>query len=148
MTNAAKSLLVLVLAAAALLLLARPACATLCAPSTTGIFPASGIVGTSVTATVSGQGLAGATTTGFGEPGLDVVVQSATDTTVTLQLTIDAAAVPGERIIFLVTAGGTLAVNFTVNPVGGPIVTGVTPVAKGTQGFQLDLLVSGQNLAS
>ena len=148
MTNAAKSLLGLVLAGAALLLLARPASATLCAPSATGIFPASGIVGTSVTATVSGQGLAGATATVFGDPGLDVVVQSATDTTVTLQLTIDGAAAPGERIIFLVTTGGTLAVNFTVNPTGGPIVTGATPVAKGTQGFQLDLVVSGENLAS
>src|SRR4030095_8395809 len=109
MTNGAKSLLLLVLAAG-LLLPARPVWA-LCAPSATGIFPASGIVGTAVTATVSGQGLAGATTTVLGEPGLDVVVQSATNTTLTLQLTIDAAAVPGERIIFLVTAGGTLAVN-------------------------------------
>src|SRR4029453_19289358 len=98
MTNAAKSQVVLVLAAALLLLLgARPVWA-LCAPSATGIFPASGIVGTTVTATVSGDGLAGATATVFGEPGLDVVVQTATDTTVTLQLTLDAAAAPGERI--------------------------------------------------
>ena len=144
MTNAAKSLLVF---AAALLLLAAPAW-SLCAPSANGIFPASGIVGSTLTATVSGQGLAGATATVFGEPGLGVAVQTATDAMVTLQLTIDPAAVPGERIISLVTAGGNVAVNFTVNPAGGPILTGVAPAAVGTQGFQLDLLVSGQNLAS
>ena len=89
MTNAVKSLLVLVVAAALQLLLSGPAWA-LCAPSATGIFPASGTAGTTVTATVSGDGLAGATTTVFGDPGLGVVVQTATDTTVTLQLTIDA----------------------------------------------------------
>jgi hypothetical protein len=44
----------------------------------------------------------------FGDPGLGVVVQTATDSAVTLQLTIDAAAVPGERIISLVTAGGNV----------------------------------------
>jgi hypothetical protein len=147
MTNAVKSLLVLVVAAALQLLLSGPAWA-LCAPSATGIFPASGTAGTTVTATVSGDGLAGATTTVFGDPGLGVVVQTATDTTVTLQLTIDANAVPGERIISLITAGGIVAVDFTVNPAGGPIVTGVAPVAIGTQGFQLDLTVSGENLAS
>jgi hypothetical protein len=77
-----------------------------------------------------------------------VVVQTATDTTVTLQLTIAADAAPGERIISLVTAGGVVALDFTVNPAGGPIVTGVAPVTIGTQGFQLDLTISGENLAS
>jgi hypothetical protein len=146
MRNVAMSKLVLVFAAA-LLLLARPAWAV-CAPSATGIFPASGTVGTTVTATVSGDGLAGATTGVFGDPGLGVVVQTATDSAVTLQLTIDAAAVPGERIISLVTAGGIVSVDFTINPAGGPIVTGVAPATIGTQGFQLDLIVSGENLAS
>jgi hypothetical protein len=79
---------------------------------------------------VSGQGLAGATATVFGEPDSTLWSSPRPDTAVTLQLTIDAAALPGERIISLLTAGGTLAVNFTVNPTGGPIVTGVTPLAK------------------
>jgi hypothetical protein len=119
----------------------------LCAPSVRGIFPASGIVGTSVSATVPGMGLAGATASVFGAPGLGVIVQNASDLAVSLQLQIDAAAAPGERIISLTTPGGTVAVNFTVNPVGGPIVAGVTPTPIATQGFGLDLAITGQNLA-
>src|SRR5262245_54731160 len=103
----------------ALVLLAARLAAAVCAPSTTGIFPASGIVGTSVGATVRGMGLAGATASVFGDPGLGVTVQNAGDLAVSLQLDIDAAAVPGERIISLTTPAGTVAVSFTVNPVGG-----------------------------
>jgi hypothetical protein len=136
-----------VFAAAALaFVVARPAWSA-CAPSAQGIFPASGIVGTSVPATVSGSGLTGATASVFGEPGLSVSVSTATDATVNLQLQIDAAAAPGERIITLTTATGIVAVDFTVNPAGGPIVTGVAPTPTATQGFALDLVVSGQNLA-
>ncbi|HWP64997.1 MAG TPA: hypothetical protein VNO26_03675, partial [Candidatus Limnocylindria bacterium] len=119
----------------------------ICAPSALGIFPASGIVGTSVSATVPGTGLAGATASVFGEPGLAVTVQNATDLAVSLQLQIAADAVPGERIISLTTPAGTVAVSFTVNPVGGPIVADVTPTPIVTQGFDIDLAISGQNLA-
>src|SRR5688572_17470474 len=119
----------------------------LCAPSAEGIFPASGIIGTSVAATVPGAGLAGATASVFGEPGLDVTVQNAADLAVSLQLQIDAAAAPGERIISLTTPAGTVAVSFTVNPLGGPIVADVTPPAVATLGFPLDLTITGQNLA-
>jgi hypothetical protein len=120
----------------------------LCAPSVRGIFPASGVVGTVVSATVPGSGLAGATIGVFGEPGLAATVQNASDTTVSLQLTIDAAAAPGERIISLTTPGGTVAVDFTVNPAGGPIVAAVAPNPIATQGFPLDLVLTGQNLAA
>jgi hypothetical protein len=137
----------------ALALFASVVCAVrladaLCAPSVRGIFPASGIVGTSVSATVPGMGLAGATASVFGEPGLAVSVQNAADLAVSLQLQIDAAATPGERIISLTTPGGTVAVSFTVNPLGGPIVADVSPPAIATQGFGLDLAISGQNLAA
>jgi len=118
-----------------------------CAPQAKGIFPASGVVGTNVSATVTGDELAGATASVFGEPGLGVTVTNASATTVTLQLTIDVAAAPGERIISLTTPAGTVAVDFTVNPVGGPIVAAVAPEAKATQGFPLALAVTGQNLA-
>jgi hypothetical protein len=121
--------------------------AALCAPSARGIFPASGIVGTSVSATVPGMGLAGATASLFGEPGLTVTVQNAADLAVSLQLQIDPAAAPGERIISLATPAGTVAVSFTVNPIGGPIVADVTPTPIATQGFGLDLAITGQNLA-
>lgn len=119
----------------------------LCAPSADGIFPASGIVGTSVAAVVPGSGLAGATASVIGEPGLAVAVQTTSDAEVTLQLDIDVAAVPGERIITLETAAGSVSVNFTVNPAGGPIVLGVSPTPIATAGFPLVLAITGENLA-
>ena len=119
----------------------------LCAPSVQGIFPASGLVGTSVTASVPGSGLAGATASVFGEPGLAVAVQGTSDTSVSLQLTIDATAAPGERIISLNTPAGMVAVDFTVNAAGGPVVASVSPRSAATQGFAIDLAVTGQNLA-
>lgn len=136
----------LVALAAALLGLSPEAWAT-CVPTARGLFPASGIVGTTVAATVEGSALSGAVASVFGAPGLAVTVQAATDTSVSLQLTIDAAAAPGERIVSLTTAGGTVALAFTVNASGGPIVTGVSPTMTATRGFALDLTFTGQNLA-
>ena len=121
--------------------------AAFCAPSAQGIFPASGIVGTTVDAVVSGDGLAGATASVLGEPGVAVTVQNAVDTAVSLQLVIDPAAALGERIISLETPAGTVSVSFTVNPAGGPIVEDVSPTPILTQGFPLDLDITGQNLA-
>src|SRR5262245_33262231 len=126
MRSRGQSRFVATVAVAAVLFAARFA-AAVCAPSTTGIFPASGIVGTSVGATVRGMGLAGATASAVAAPGLTVAVQNAGDLAVSLQLDIDATAVPGERIISLTTPAGTVAVSFTVNPVGGPIVADVNP---------------------
>jgi len=131
---------------ASVLLTARLAGA-LCAPSAEGIFPASGIVGTTVDAVVPGMGLAGATASVFGSEGVAVAVQNAADTQVNLQLVIEPAALPGERIITLETPGGSVSVNFTVNPAGGPIVADVSPTLILTQGFPLDLVITGQNLA-
>ena len=118
-----------------------------CAPSARGIFPASGIVGTTVGATVTGTGLTGATVIVFGEPGLTATVQNSSDTSVSLNLTIDPAAAVGERILSLSTAEGTVSVNFTVNPAGGPIVTGIAPVGVATQGFPIAFALTGQNLS-
>lgn len=137
----------LALALAASVLLTARLAGALCAPSAEGIFPASGIVGTTVDAVVPGMGLAGATASVSGSPGVTAIVQNATDLVVSLQLQIDPAAELGERIIFLTTPAGTVAVSFTVNPAGGPIVEDVAPPPILTQGFPLDLTITGQNLA-
>jgi hypothetical protein len=127
--------------------LALPAVAqAVCAPTARGIFPASGIVGTIVDAVVEGEALSGATVTLFGDAGLAATVQSTTDLTVNVHLTIDAAAVPGERILAFTTAGGTVAVSFTVNPVGGPVVADVSPPLVATLGLPLDVTVTGASL--
>lgn len=136
-------------AATALALLALPALARAhCAPTARGIFPASGIVGTVVDAVVEGEALAGATVGVFGDPGLTATVQATSDLEASVRLTIDVAALPGERILALTTPGGTVAVSFTVNPVGGPIVDGVSPPLIATQGLPLDVTVTGAGLAT
>src|SRR5262245_60253513 len=75
-----------------------------CAPMARGIFPASGDVGASFGATVTGTGLSGATIIVFGEPGLTATVQTTSDTSISLNLTIDPAAALGERILSFSTA--------------------------------------------
>ena len=127
--------------------LAAPSAWALGAPSSRGVFPASGHPGTTVSATISGTGLSGATASTYGETGLSVAVQSTSDTTVSLQLVIDAGATPGERIISLATGGGTVSMSFTVNPAGGPIVSSISPPPVASRGFSVDLDVSGANLA-
>lgn len=134
-----------VLAALATALLPRLA-AAVCAPVATGIFPASGIVGTSASATVRGSGLAGATVTVFGDAGLAATVQSGSDLALTVQLDIDAAALPGERILLLENAGGSTGVSFTVNLFGGPVVADVTPPLLAALGVPLDVTMTGTNL--
>lgn len=129
------------------LLFVTPTASAQCGPSARGIFPASGIVGDTVNATVTGTSLTGATAQVFGESGLTVTVQNASDLSVSLQLQIDAAAAPGERVIALTTPGGSAFVGFTVNPAGGPIVSTVSPTPIATRGFALDLSFTGQNLA-
>jgi len=132
---------------AALLAVPRPA-AAVCAPAASGIFPASGLVGTSVAATIMGGGLDGGTLTVYGDPGLTATVQSSSETALTVRLDVDAAAVPGERIILVDTPGGTTGVSFVVNPAGGPVVTAVTPPLIATVGQPLSVTVSGAGLGA
>ena len=136
------------LAAAALVLaLAAPALTHAdCAPSSRSILPASGIVGTQVAAVVEGEALAGATVTVFGDAGLGAAVTSSSDLAANVQLTIDAAAVPGERILVLETPAGSTAVSFTVNAAGGPIVASLSPPLIATLGLPLDVTIGGANL--
>lgn len=127
--------------------LAGPRAWALCSPAARGVFPASGVPGTTVSATVTGSGLSGATASVYGAAGLTATVQSSSDLAASLQIQIEAGAAPGERIIELTTSGGSAFVGFTVNPAGGPIVTGVSPTPVATRGFGLDLTISGQNLS-
>jgi hypothetical protein len=118
-----------------------------CAPSATGIFPASASAPATLTATIAGSALAGGPVSIFGDPGLIATVQSSSDTELSVRLDLDAAAVPGERLLFVETPGGTTGVSFTVNPAGGPVVDAVSPPLLATQGVSLDVVVTGsQNL--
>lgn len=133
----------------ALAVMALPAFAeAACAPTARGIFPASGIVGTQVDAVVEGEALDGATVAVFGDAGLTASVQSTSALAVNVRLTIDATAVAGERILAFTTAGGTVAVSFTVNPVGGPIVGDVSPPLVATQGFPFAATFTGSDLGA
>lgn len=118
----------------------------LCAPEVSGIFPASGIVGTNVAATVRGQGLSGATVSVFGDVGVVVSPTSSSDTALNVQITIDPSAPTGERILVIETPGGIAGASFTVNPVGGLVVADVSPLPVATLGFPLDVTVTGQRL--
>src|SRR5262249_33983974 len=85
-------------AALAAVLITMPGrAAAVCAPAANALFPASGITGTSVIATISGEGLAGGTLTVYGDAGLTATVQSSTDTALTARLDLAATAGPGER---------------------------------------------------
>jgi len=119
-----------------------------CAPAATAIFPASGIAGTSVTATITGCGLAGGTLSVYGDAGLTTTVQSSADTALAVRLDLAVAAVPGERIIFIDTPGGTTGVSFVINAVGGPVVDAVSPPLIATLGQALIATVTGANLGA
>ncbi|HEY3187972.1 MAG TPA: hypothetical protein VGJ70_10880, partial [Solirubrobacteraceae bacterium] len=134
------------IAAALLLIGGARTVAALCAPSASAILPASGIAGTSITASITGNGLSGATLTVYGDPGLTATVQSSSDVALGVHLDLDAAAAPGERILFVETPGGSTGVSFVINAAGGPVVTDVSPPLIGTLGLPLDVTLTGQNL--
>ena len=132
------------LAAAWLVVPARAG--AVCAPAASGIFPASGIAGTSVVATISGSALDGGVLSVLGDPGLTATLQSSAPATLTVRLDLDATATPGERLIFVDTPGGSTGVSFTINAAGGPVVDAVSPALIATQGVELDATVTGANL--
>ncbi len=135
-------------ALAAAWLLVPALAAAVCAPAASGIFPASGIAGASVVATVTGSALDGATVSVFGDAGLTATVQASAPATLTLRLDLAATATPGERLVFLDTPGGSTGVSFTINPAGGPVIDDVSPPLIATQGLALDVTVTGANLGA
>jgi len=136
------------LALAAALVLAPGVARAVCAPAATAIFPASGIAPATVSATIFGSGLDGGTVTVFGDPGVTATAQGGSDTQLSVQLQLDPAAAPGERLFFVDTPGGTTGVSFTVEPPTGPVVSAVTPPLVATLGLPLDVMVTGTNLAT
>ncbi|HJQ85704.1 MAG TPA: hypothetical protein VKA21_16575 [Candidatus Binatia bacterium] len=130
-------------AVAALALLVPRLVGAVCAPSATGIFPASGQAGTSITATIDGEALDGGTVAVFGAAGLTATVQSSMPAALTVRLDLAADAALGERLLFVETAGGTTGVSFTINPPEGLVVGTVSPPLVATSGLPLDVTVTG-----
>ena len=78
------------------------------APVITGINPTSGTLGSRVTATISGANLAGATEVTFSGSGINVDrISGSSDTSVSVNLTIDPNAGVGSRSFTVTTPGGT-----------------------------------------
>jgi hypothetical protein len=87
-------------------------------PIITGIIPASGIQGATLSVVITGSGLTGATAVGFGA-GITVSGYTVdSDTQITSSIAIDGAAATGARDVQVTTAGGTatLTGGFAVNP--------------------------------
>jgi hypothetical protein len=116
-------------------------------PTITALTPASGVQGQTLSVTIAGTGLAGATAVTFG-PDITVnsyAVDSATQITasITISGTADTTAIWDVTVM---TPGGaaTMFVGFTVEP-AAPAITAVSP-ASGVQGQTLSVSVAGRYL--
>jgi hypothetical protein len=114
------------------------------APTLAGIAPASGVQGASVTVTITGANLSGASLNlpaGVTASAAPVV----TVTQITATLVIAATAATGPQNITVTTAGGnSSAVVFTViQPV--PSLASIAP-ASGSQGASVPVVIAGANL--
>ncbi len=115
----------------------------LAAPTLTSISPNRGVRSSTVSVTLIGSNLSGATAitvsggTGNGVTVSGITVQSATSVTATF--TISATATLSTRNVTITTQGGpSNAVQFTV----GPAVTGVSP-SSGVRGTSVPVTISG-----
>jgi hypothetical protein len=122
---------------------------TVLAPSLTSISPTSGLRGTTVPVTITGNGLTGATAvtvTGTGVTAGAVVVNAA-GTQITANFAIAATAATTTRNVTVVTpntpAGGTNAVQFTVL---GPTLTLISPTS-GARGSTVPVTLTGTGLS-
>jgi hypothetical protein len=118
-------------------------------PTISAVSPVSGTQGQSLSVTITGTYLAGATAVGFGS-GIVVTgytVNSATQ--ITASITISGSATAGASNVSVATPGGTdtLEGGFEVVsvPPAGPLVSGVTP-GVGSCGEGLEVVISGRNL--
>ena len=113
-------------------------------PSLIGISPSSGGQGASVTVTISGASLSGASINAISGVTISNVFSSATQISSTFA--IDANASLGGRNVTVATANGTSnAMTFTVNP-PGPSLTGISP-NSGEQGSSVPVTINGSNLS-
>ena len=116
-------------------------------PVVTGITPTFGVQGATVSATVSGSNLTGATTVAFtGGSGISATIGSGgTATSLPITITIAAGAPTGARTFTVTTPAGTSQTfNFTINP-APPSVTGIDPTSA-VPGTTVSATVSGSNL--
>ncbi len=119
------------------------------APTLTSLSPNQGIRGTTVAVTLTGTNfIAGGTTVTVSGTGITVTgVTVSSNTSLTANFALDAAAALGARNVTVTTAGGTsAALSFTVNPPapGAPTLTSVSP-NQGTQGTTVAVTLTGTN---
>jgi hypothetical protein len=119
-------------------------------PVITGINPTSGTPGSRVTATINGSNLAGASEVTFPGSGINVDrISGSSDTSVSVNLTIDPNAAVGSRSFTVTTPGGTANsprnVVFTVQQ-AAPTISGISPNI-GTLGDAVNAIITGSNLS-
>jgi PKD repeat protein/sporulation protein YlmC with PRC-barrel domain len=103
-------------------------------PAITSVTPTSGVQGQTLSVTIAGTYLTGATSVSFGS-GITVnsfTVNSATQ--ITANITISATTATGARDVLVTTPAGlaTKTGGFTVNPAGPPATPSLVSPAKGT----------------
>lgn len=121
-------------------------------PALTGIYPKIASPGTTTTVTLTGIGLSAVTSAAV-QPAtgitLGTMMVSPDGLSVTLPLTLDAAAVVGRRTVVLSTAGGAIkAANLLANEllVGPqPVINSIVPIISNV-GTTLTLTIHGTNL--
>ena len=115
-------------------------------PVLSGISPASGLPGTSLTATLTGSGFVSGGTTVSAGAGITVTsVAVSGGTVLTANFAIAGNATPGTRGVTVSTAGGTSApVTFTVSTSGTPAITSISP-SGGVAGNAVSVTLSGVN---
>jgi mucin-19 len=117
-------------------------------PSITSISVPSAVQGSVVAATITGVNLSGAASVTLTGTGVNAVISSGgTDTSIPVTITIDPAAPPGLRTIYIITRGSISPgfSGFTVNVTSVPRVTSISPPSA-AQGAMLGATLSGTNL--
>ena len=135
-----------ILTACLLLVAALPLAAQSSTPTFTAIDPASGVVGTSVSVTLTGTNFSvpmTITATGITATNIQVV----NTTTATADLVITSGTPPGSRNIVVTTPGGTTApLRFTILP-PAPSLAGIDPIS-GIEGTTTGVTLTGTNFVT
>jgi subtilisin family serine protease len=119
------------------------------APQITSLSPTSGTQGGTISLTITGTNLSGATAVNFtSSSGITVTGIQSTSTQVTCSVAIASSAATGSRSVTVTTAGGTSGtLTFTVNlAIPTPQITSLSP-NSGTQGRTISLTIAGTNLS-
>jgi hypothetical protein len=117
-------------------------------PVITSILPSSGNQGASVSATIGGTSLTGATAVAFSGTGVTAVIGTGgTATSLPITITIAAGATTGVRTVTVTTPGGTSVAfsGFTVN-LAPPVSTSISP-NSGIQGTSFTAAIGGTALS-